>query len=73
MNTVKTRSTQWTSFITAAWLGWKIESNWTDPFLFAVYSLVKPLAGAMILVVMYAVITRGDFGSLLFSYMYLGN
>jgi ABC-2 type transport system permease protein len=63
----------WRSFRTAAWLGWQVESNWTDPFLFAVYSLVKPLAGAGILVVMYAVITQGDFGSPVFPYIYLGN
>jgi ABC-2 type transport system permease protein len=57
----------------AAWLGWLIESNWADPFLFAIYSLVKPLAGAAILVVMYSVITGGDFTSPIFPYMYLGN
>ena len=61
------------SFRMAAWLGWQIESNWTDPFLFAVYSVIKPVAGAAILVVMYAVITRGDFESPLFSYILLGN
>ena len=61
------------SFRTAAWLGWKIESNWTDPFLFAVYSIIKPLAGAAILVVMYSVITNGDFTDPLFPYIYLGN
>lgn len=61
------------SFRMATWLGWQIESNWTDPFLFAVYSIVKPLASALILVVMYAVITRADFGAPLFAYIYLGN
>ena len=61
------------SFRMAAWLGWKIESNWTDPFLFTVYSIVKPLAGAAILVVMYAIITLGDFQSPIFPYIYLGN
>lgn len=61
------------SFRVAAWLGWQIESNWTDPFLFAVYSIIKPLAGAAILVVMYSVITSGDFASPIFSYIYLGN
>jgi len=61
------------SFRTAAWLGWKIESNWTDPFLFAVYSVVKPLAGAAILVVMYSIITNGNFVDPLFPYIYLGN
>ena len=63
----------WRSFRTAAWLGWQIESNWADPFLFAVYSIIKPLALAGILVVMYGTITRGDFGSPVFTYMYLGN
>jgi ABC-2 type transport system permease protein len=57
----------------AAWLGWQIESNWTDPFLFAVYSIIKPLAGAAILVVMYGIITAGNFDSPLFSYIYIGN
>lgn len=55
-----------------AWLGWQIESNWTDPFLFAVYSVVKPIAGAAILVVMYGVITGGQFESPIFSYILLG-
>jgi ABC-2 type transport system permease protein len=61
------------TFKIAAWLGWQIESNWTDPFLFAIYSIIKPVAGAAILVVMYGVITGGDFSSPLFSYIYLGN
>lgn len=61
------------TFRLSAWLGWQIESNWADPFLFAIYSLIKPLAGAAILVVMYSVITRGDFDSPIFPYIYLGN
>jgi ABC-2 type transport system permease protein len=63
----------WRSFRLATWLGWQIESNWADPFLFAIYSLVKPLAGAAIIVVMYSVITQGDFSSPLFAYIFLGN
>jgi ABC-2 type transport system permease protein len=63
----------WTSFRMASWLGWQIESNWTDPFLFAIYSIIKPLAGAAILVVMYSVIKQGDFSSPVFPYIYLGN
>jgi len=61
------------SFRVAAWLGWQIESNWTDPFLFAIYSIIKPLAGAAILVVMYSVITNGNFADPIFTYIYLGN
>src|SRR4030095_15089998 len=37
----------------AAWLGWQIESNWADPFVFVVYALLRPLATALILAGMY--------------------
>jgi ABC-2 type transport system permease protein len=63
----------WHSFKTAAWLGWQIESNWTDPVVFAIYSVIKPLASAAILVVMYSIITGADFQSPVFPYIYLGN
>lgn len=66
-------TTSWRSFRMAAWLGWLIESNWTDPFLFAVYSIVKPISGAAILVIMYGIISQGNFDSALFPYIYLGN
>jgi ABC-2 type transport system permease protein len=66
-------SESWRSFRMATWLGWQIESNWTDPFLFAVYSIVKPLSGAAILVVMYGVITLGNYDNPMFPYIYLGN
>ncbi len=61
------------SFKMATWLGWQIESNWTDPFLFTVYSIVKPLATAGILVVMYSIITKGNFNTPIFPYIYFGN
>lgn len=58
---------------TAGQLGWAMESNWTDPFLFAIYSIVRPLASTLILVVMYYVITKGTTGLDLFAYIYVGN
>ena len=63
----------WTSLRTAAWLGWQIESNWASPALFALYSIVKPLTSAAILVVMFGMVTQGNFASPAFSYMYIGN
>src|SRR3990170_8287393 len=61
------------SFKTAAWLGWQIESNWTDPFLFAVYSVVKPISSAAILVIMYSIVTQANFSAPVFPYIYIGN
>lgn len=63
----------WRSLRTAAWLGWQIESNWASPALFALYSVVKPLTSAAILVVMFGMVTQGNFASPAFSYMYIGN
>jgi ABC-2 type transport system permease protein len=63
----------WRSLRTAAWLGWQIESNWASPALFALYSIVKPLTSAAILVVMFGMVTQGNFASPAFSYMYIGN
>jgi ABC-2 type transport system permease protein len=57
----------------AAWLGWQIETNWADPFVFAIYSIIKPVSSAAILVVMYSVITNGAFENAVFPYIYLGN
>jgi ABC-2 type transport system permease protein len=61
------------AFRTATRLGWQIESNWTDPLLFAIYSVIKPVAASLILVFMYLVITRGRTGTELFAYIYVGN
>ncbi len=61
------------TFKNAAWLGWQMEANWTDPFLFATYSVIKPLAGTLILVFMYLIITNGETQTLFFSYMFVGN
>jgi ABC-2 type transport system permease protein len=67
------RSDALRSFITAAWLGWQIESNWADPFLFAIYSFARPVSSVLILVVMYSIITNGATEQPIFSYIYLGN
>lgn len=61
------------SFIPAAWLGWQIESNWTDPFLFLTFSIVKPVASVLILVFMYHAVSSAGTESPIYSYIYLGN
>lgn len=44
------------TFRVAVRLGWQLEANWTDPLLFFIYSVAKPVASALILVVMLEVI-----------------
>lgn len=40
----------WRSFAVGARLGWTVAANWTDPFLFAVYSVARPVAASLVLV-----------------------
>lgn len=37
----------------SAWLGWQIESNWANPWLFTLYLVVKPITGSLMLVCMF--------------------
>jgi len=46
-------------------LGWQIESNWTDPLLFFIYSIARPLGGVLILVFMYHVVARAGGAAML--------
>jgi ABC-2 type transport system permease protein len=50
----------WRSFRTAAKLGWRMEANWTDPILFFIYSVAKPLSAALILVVILDIVSGGS-------------
>jgi ABC-2 type transport system permease protein len=47
------------------WLGWLTESNWTDPLLFAIYTVVRPLTGVLLLYFMFAVLSGGQRGPML--------
>ncbi len=44
-------------YTAAVRLGWAVSSNWTRPLLFVVYSVLRPISMALILAVMYTVIT----------------
>jgi ABC-2 type transport system permease protein len=52
-------SMAWRSLVTGARLGWAIESNWTDPFLFAVYSVARPVGAALVLVAIVWIVGGG--------------
>jgi ABC-2 type transport system permease protein len=60
------------SFAAAARIGWAVDGNWTDPLLFGIYVVAKPLGGALILVAMVQVIAGGQAGALT-SYVVIGS
>jgi ABC-2 type transport system permease protein len=59
----------WRTFLVSYWLGWQVEANWTDPLLFFIYSIVRPLGGVLILVFMYRVIAGGQGGPPLYYFV----
>ncbi len=67
------RKTLLRSFLPAAWLGWQVESNWTDPLLFLAFSVLKPIASVLILVFMYNAVSRAGTNSPIYAYIYVGN
>jgi len=50
---------RWQGFKAAVWLGWQIDSNWTDIFLFSLYTVIKPVFGMLTFVFMYFAATAG--------------
>jgi len=59
----------------AMWLGWKVETNWTDPLLFAIYYLIRPLAGLLIVGFIFLIGSAfsGGLGPDYFAFMFVGN
>ena len=61
---------------TATWLGWQIESNWADPWLFALYVLIKPFTGSLLLIFMYKAArwaTQDAVSESYLPFLYVGN
>ncbi len=60
----------------AAWLGWQLETNWASPWLFALYMLVKPVCGSLMLVCMFYAArsaTGGRVPAEFLPYLYVSN
>src|SRR5437763_5494108 len=60
------------TFRIAAWLGWQIEGNWADPLVFFIFTVLRPMASALIIVVMYYVIAGGH-RNVFFEYLFISN
>jgi ABC-2 type transport system permease protein len=59
----------------AIWLGWKVETNWADPLVFAIYYLVRPVAGLLIVGFIFLVgsAVAGTVDPVLFTFLFIGN
>jgi ABC-2 type transport system permease protein len=59
----------------AVWLGWKVETNWADPLVFAIYYLIKPIAGLLIVGFIFLIgsVVSGVVDPGLFLFLFIGN
>jgi ABC-2 type transport system permease protein len=60
----------------AIWVGWKVETNWADPLVFAIYYLIRPIAGLLIVGFIFLIGSYASGGALnpdYFAYMFIGN
>ncbi len=59
----------------AVWLGWKVETNWADPLVFAIYYLIKPIAGLLIVGFIFLIgsVVSGVVDPGLFMFLFIGN
>jgi ABC-2 type transport system permease protein len=60
----------------AIWLGWKVETNWADPLIFAIYYLIRPLAGLLIvgfIFVVSSMVATAPLDPSYFAFMFVGN
>jgi ABC-2 type transport system permease protein len=61
----------------AAWIGWKVETNWADPLVFAIYYMIRPIAGLLIVGFIFLIGSLASPGGALnpeyFAYMFIGN
>jgi len=60
----------------AVWVGWKVETNWADPLVFAIYYLIRPIAGLLIVGFIFLIGSYASGGAMnpeLFAYMFIGN
>jgi len=59
----------------AIWLGWKVETNWADPLIFAIYYLIRPLSGLLIVGFVFLIGSAfgAGFSPEYFAYMFIGN
>ncbi len=54
-----TQTRLWQTVRASTWLEWQTRGNWTNPWLFALYLLLRPISASLVLVFMYLVVSAG--------------
>lgn len=57
----------------SAWLGWQLESNWADPLIFAIITIIRPLAQLFIIIFMFRFALGPGASPDFFNFFFIGN
>lgn len=57
---MKTLRLWYNTAVQSAWLGWQLESNWAEPWIFFIMCVVRPLSMLLIIVFMFYFATGGQ-------------
>jgi len=63
----------WQTLRAATWLEWQMQGNWTNPWLFLLYLVARPLMTALVLVFMYWVISGFRSHGAFFGFLIAGS
>ena len=70
---IETLKRSWQTMRAGAWIGWQVEANWADPFLFIAFAIAKPLSTTLILYLMTKVVAGGAITAASFHQLFIGN
>ncbi len=63
----------WQTLRAATWLEWQTRGNWTNPILYMLYLIVRPMTASLVLVLMYWVISGYGTHGGIFGYLIVGS
>lgn len=67
------QSSAWQTLRAATWLEWQTRGNWTNPWLFALYLLGRPLSASLVLVFMYKIVSGSNTQGSILGFLIIGS
>jgi ABC-2 type transport system permease protein len=62
----------WQTLRAATWLEWQSRGNWTNPLLYCIYLIVRPMTASLVLVLMYWVVSGAHAHGGIFGFLICG-
>jgi ABC-2 type transport system permease protein len=66
-------SRTWQTLRAATWLEWQTRGNWTNPVMYLLYLVVRPMTASLVLVVMYRVVAGPAAHGAILGYLIVGS